>query len=69
MDATRIDIYPISYRESRLCRLLILRVRDCQLAGDDQVRCQAAMGMRPIMGIAVVGMSASRFQCSVYVGV
>lgn len=52
VEATSIDIHPVPYRKGGLCGVLVLGVRDGQFAVDDQMRCQAAMGMRTIMGIA-----------------
>ncbi len=55
MHSASIDIQPVPGRVGGLCGVRILGVGDCQFTAEDQVRRQATMGMRPVVGIAVSG--------------
>lgn len=63
VNTASINIHPVPCREGGLRGVLVLGVRDCKFAVNDQMRRQAAVGMRSIMGIAsrYACMSALRF--------
>lgn len=52
MNAVGLNVDAVADGVCLLFGLRVLGVRDGQLAGDDQMRCQASVGMRLVVGVA-----------------